>query len=412
MVAVVVGDLAERAAHMADDRVLSAVVDGVVDDLVAADHAFGPADAQSLEHGFELILVAGLAFGAVPLVVSGGGLLAQTDRRAFGVMQDVVADGPSARPVGADHADLRGRRRRPRRGGLRHLESDDADVVDVGARGEEAAAAHVDLDRLGVGVGSLEVGPDGGGFGAFVDLAVPHVARLVGVVHRAGDLQRVVGQRRADLRVVELGGVGDLVERPAVEVDVTQMLRRVGVAVRRVQPVAEDRFAVRVERAEERVGQRHLPHIAAIAFPGGDAFGFLDDGALPLGRAIGDAFQIADAAVGGINLFAVDALVHDDGVPRAGQFGGLRNRGERVREVARRQIVAIGTDVELESHDAATPLSLAFGNPAAPARPPIIQRYTAFRCLVWVSGSGGGGAGRVVWGYGYHVVVHRRPATA
>lgn len=37
---------------------------------------------------------------------------------------------------------------------------------------------------------------------------------------------------------------------------------------------------------------------------------------------------------------------------------------------------------------------------------------SAFRCLVWVSGSGGGGAGRVVWGYGYHVVVHRRPATA
>ena len=42
----------------------------------------------------------------------------------------------------------------------------------------------------------------------------------------------------------------------------------------------------------------------------------------------------------------------------------------------------------------------------------IIYRLMAFRCLVWVSGSGGGGAGRVVWGYGYHVVVHRRPATA
>ncbi len=40
------------------------------------------------------------------------------------------------------------------------------------------------------------------------------------------------------------------------------------------------------------------------------------------------------------------------------------------------------------------------------------QKILAFRCLVWVSGSGGGGAGRVVWGYGYHVVVHRRPATA
>ena len=41
-----------------------------------------------------------------------------------------------------------------------------------------------------------------------------------------------------------------------------------------------------------------------------------------------------------------------------------------------------------------------------------IRTVEAFRCLVWVSGSGGGGAGRVVWGYGYHVVVHRRPATA
>ena len=40
------------------------------------------------------------------------------------------------------------------------------------------------------------------------------------------------------------------------------------------------------------------------------------------------------------------------------------------------------------------------------------KELSAFRCLVWVSGSGGGGAGRVVWGYGYHVVVHRRPATA
>lgn len=40
-----------------------------------------------------------------------------------------------------------------------------------------------------------------------------------------------------------------------------------------------------------------------------------------------------------------------------------------------------------------------------------IEKKMAFRCLVWVRGSGGG-AGRVVWGYGYHVVVHRRPATA
>ena len=46
------------------------------------------------------------------------------------------------------------------------------------------------------------------------------------------------------------------------------------------------------------------------------------------------------------------------------------------------------------------------------SRASLMKNFMAFRCLVWVSGSGGGGAGRVVWGYGYHVVVHRRPATA
>lgn len=39
------------------------------------------------------------------------------------------------------------------------------------------------------------------------------------------------------------------------------------------------------------------------------------------------------------------------------------------------------------------------------------KNFMAFRCLVWVGWSGGGGW-RVVWGYGYHVVVHRRLAVA
>ena len=60
-------------------------------------------------------------------------------------------------------------------------------------------------------------------------------------------------------------------------------------------------------------------------------------------------------------------------------------------------------------------LNLTFSRRKSGRRGPLMianMQNSAFRCLVWVSGSGGGGAGRVVWGYGYHVVVHRRPATA
>ena len=244
------------------------------------------------------------------------------------------------------------------------------------ARREEAAAAHIDLDEFDVRVRAVEIRPDRGLAGMLVDLAIPYVARLIGVVDGSDDLQGVVDHRGAHLRVVKLRGVGDFVERPAVEIDVAQMLRLVDAVVRGVQPVAEDRLAIRVEVAEERVRQGDAPYVAVVMLPRGDALGSLDDGMLPVGRAVDDAFQIADAAAGGIDLFAVDSLMHDDGVPRAGQFGGLRYGGERVVEIARGQVVAIGTDMELESHDVATPLSSTCGNPAAAARPPIIQRYT------------------------------------
>ena len=152
------------------------------------------------------------------------------------------------------------------------------------------------------------------------------------------------------LRVVKLRGVGDFVERPAVEIDVAQMLRLVDAVVRGVQPVAEDRLAVGVESAEERVRQGDAPYVAAVAHPGVDTFRALDDRMLAVGGAVGDALEVADAAMGGVDLLAVDAVMDDDSVAGPGDGRGLGDRGEGVQDVADGEVVAVGTHMILECH--------------------------------------------------------------
>lgn len=63
-------DGAERSAHMADDRVLPAIMNHVVAHDMRADESLLPSDTQPLEHRFELVLVTGLALGPIPFVVA------------------------------------------------------------------------------------------------------------------------------------------------------------------------------------------------------------------------------------------------------------------------------------------------------------------------------------------------------
>ena len=86
-------DGAERSAHMADDRVLPAIINHVVAHDMRADESLLPSDTQPLEHRFELVLVTGLALGPIPFVVARFLAGAQADARAFDVMDEVARDG-------------------------------------------------------------------------------------------------------------------------------------------------------------------------------------------------------------------------------------------------------------------------------------------------------------------------------
>ena len=182
VVDVVVLDRGEHAAEVADDTVLPAVEDGVAAHDVGPDVLPVPADPAGGEHRLELVLVAGLVAAQGGEVVAGRDLLAERDRRALGVVDDVVLDDPALRPVRADQAGLVGGRRCPRSRGVGQFETGDGDVVEVVLDGVEHGSAHVDLDQLGVGIGTGEVCPDGGVIGAH--LGMPDQPGLVRVPNR------------------------------------------------------------------------------------------------------------------------------------------------------------------------------------------------------------------------------------
>src|SRR5580704_12918234 len=277
VVDVVVLDGREDATKMSDDAVLSAVEDGVAPNGVRADMLAVPADLTCGEHRFELVLVTRLVSPRRGAVVSCGCLLADRDRGALGVVDNVVLDDPPLRPVRPDEARLVRGRWGPGTRGLRQLEAAHSDIVDmVLGRGEDASA-HVNLDELRIRIGSLEVCPDRRLLVA--DLGVPHVARLFRVADPVGGAGPVVDCFRPKRRIRHPGKAWRFVETQSVQVDVAEMLlRRVGPRID--DPVAVDFFGEGVERTEERVRYRHFPDRAAERLPAGDAFRALDDDVL------------------------------------------------------------------------------------------------------------------------------------
>src|SRR3954470_7129687 len=145
---VVVLDRREDTSQVPDDAVLAAVVDGVAADHVRSDVFGVPSDVAGREHGLELVLVPRLVATSGRVVVPGGRLLPDRDRRALRVVDDVVLDDPALRPVGADQAWLVGGGRGPGAGRLRQLEAAHGDVVQVVLARVEHGAPDVDLDQL------------------------------------------------------------------------------------------------------------------------------------------------------------------------------------------------------------------------------------------------------------------------
>ena len=113
---------------------------------------------------------------------------------------------------------------------------------------------------------------------------------------------------------------------------------------------------------------------------------------------------------------AGSVFYHDEKFSITNVCGLLRIKDSRVRakylkyvlDVTAKQYVNTGMgNPKLMSN---VMKQIKVGIPSLAEQDMIISGLSLFGVGEWVGG--GGGAGRVVWGYGYHVVVHRRPATA
>ena len=124
-------------------------------------------------------------------------------------------------------------------------------------------------------------------------------------------------------------------------------------------PVTHDLLGKRVELAEEGVGHLDRPHRAGFggsctavgALPTGHPLGALDDDVLTLGRLVGDASGVAQAAESRRDPLAVLPAVDDDPVTGLRELGGGADGAERAAFSPLRVVGAGGGDMEHGGHD-------------------------------------------------------------
>ena len=152
---------AEYTSHMSHDPVLSAVIDHIVTDDMGTDSLLTPAALERTKHCFHLILISRLPICPGTEIVSRAFFFPDTDSAAFRVMDDIILDHPSFRPVHTQKRGLICRGRCPGTGCLRHLKSAYRNIISSDPYRIEAASAYIYLNQLLIRIYSLEVGIDG-----------------------------------------------------------------------------------------------------------------------------------------------------------------------------------------------------------------------------------------------------------
>src|SRR5699024_7513836 len=162
-----------------------------------------------------------------------------------------------------------------------------------------------DLHQFGIGVGALEVRPDGGG--VLTHLGVPHVTGAAVRDLGTGPVVHGLGGRRRPVDLVQSGHLG---EAGSVHIDLSEVLARfVGTGVD--DPVSGHFLGEGVEGAEQAGGDLGAPDIAGLVFPAAHAFRPLDHHAFTRGRRVGDAAGVAATTTQRAYPFAVLHFIHD-----------------------------------------------------------------------------------------------------
>ena len=97
-------------------------------------------------------------------------------------------------------------------------------------------------------------------------------------------------------------------------------------AVVGMKPVARNEFRKGIEAAKKGVGKGRLPDAVLDLLPLLHLFRTGDDHLFAGGRLIDDALGIGLPTTRRIDVFAVHAGMHGDGITRLGEFGGTLDR--------------------------------------------------------------------------------------
>ena len=332
VVDVVVLNDGEDAAQVAHDAGLAAVVDVAAPDGVGADGLFAPAVDLGDEGAVPLGLGAVLVFVVGPLVVVALlQVLAQGDAGALGMGDLAVLNDPALGPVGADHAVLQSRGRRPLGGGLGDHEAGEGDVVHMLRSGVEAVGPQGDFHHFLVGILALEVGVEDGFLAVF----------------GLGGVPGVLGEFPVPGAVVE-PGVQNLFQGVLLIQGFVVQEHLAGVAGDAlIQPVAVDQGGIGVVMMEDFVGEGKLPDVAFKVLPILEPLGAGDGGTSGHGGTVDNGCQ-PGACVGGADFLPVDAGCHQHLVSGHGHGGCLADGSEGLPGGAVAN--APGTAVNIQNH--------------------------------------------------------------
>ena len=316
-------NLAECAAEMSDNAVLTAIVNDVVTDNMRTDGFAAPSHTLCGKHGFELILISRFSVIAVIKIVARGKLLANAHGTAAGVMENIVFDDPAFGPMRTEDSRLFRGGGRPGRCALRHFKTADGDIIQSCFFRIETAFAYVDFYKRFIGIRILEIHGENG-------FLLSNLCRPDHFIF-CGRFQGI-----------------DLTECFSVKIDLTCVA---GMIERFLHPVAIDFRFIRIVISKHFVVHGSCPCAVFVFCPTGQNLRTFDHGTFSLSCRIHDPFPFVSRTVFRFYPLTVNTFVNDNGVALIRKLCRTRDGQKRIFFRAVRTVVSVFRNMIFSCHN-------------------------------------------------------------